>query len=250
MNVPKFLKLENESLVYNQDDGSELIYYVPEDFFDNTSKTPIALIVGEYVSMIGICRWAIVDKNGKVGEIKTLNLPTMMLCKPYKIDKIKDEKLGKSDPDDYRILRFKKGDEVLSNIRIPQLQENAELMFKMLALNAKVPNNIPYDKLWELLPETAKLNGLKFKVNNQMYGMLIGAICRNPKNLAEPFRYTNMTDMNNYKTISIKLVPKYISPYTAITSENWDEGIRASILLSEKPDDEIPFSPLEKVITQ
>ena len=50
--------------------------------------------------------------------------------------------------------------------------------------------------------------------------------------------------------IDIRMVPKFISPYTAITSENWDEGVRASIMLSEKPDKDIPFSPLEKVVTQ
>lgn len=250
MNVPKFLKQDGDSLVYNMDDGSELIYYIPEAFFDATSKTPIAMIQGEYVSTLGICNWAIVDKNGKVGEIRALNLPTMMLCRPYKIDSIKDEAIAGADPDDYRILRFAKGDQVLSHTRIPMLLDNAELMFKLIAMTAKVPTTIPYNELWKLIPESAKLNGTKYGVNMQMFGMLIAGICRNPKNIAEPFRYTSMSDMHKYKPLSVKLIPKYISPYTAITSENWDEGIRASIMLSDKPDSEIPFSPLEKVMTQ
>ena len=43
------------------------------------------------------------------------------------------------------------------------------------------------------------------------------------------------------------MVPKYISPYTAITSENWDESVRAAVLMKDKED--APVSPLEKVVT-
>ena len=56
-----------------------------------------------------------------------------------------------------------------------------------------------------------------------------------------------MNDMNKYKPINIKMVPKYISPYTAITSENWDESVRAAVLMKDKED--APVSPLEKVVT-
>ena len=55
-------------------------------------------------------------------------------------------------------------------------------------------------------------------------------------------------DMNKYTPINIKMVPKYISPYTAITSENWDEAVRAAVLMKDKVDS-TPVSPLEKIIT-
>jgi hypothetical protein len=44
------------------------------------------------------------------------------------------------------------------------------------------------------------------------------------------------------------MVPKYISPYTAITSENWDEAIRAAVLIDDP--ENTPESPLEKVLTK
>jgi hypothetical protein len=49
--------------------------------------------------------------------------------------------------------------------------------------------------------------------------------------------------MLNYKAIPITKVPKYTSPYTAITSENPDEAIAAAITTSGTGQ-----SPLEKVI--
>ena len=56
-----------------------------------------------------------------------------------------------------------------------------------------------------------------------------------------------MKNMLDYTLIDIRMVPKYISPYTAITSENWDESVRAAILMKYK--ENAPESPLEKVVT-
>jgi hypothetical protein len=174
----------------------------------------------------------------------------VFICKPYAIDKEKDLKIGSAEPSDYRILRFKYNDELISHTNIPQSVENAELLFKLIVFTAKIPTIIPYDKIWELFMENAKLNGFSYNLNVQLFGVLTSIICRNPKNIAEPFRYTSMNDLHAYKPISIRLVPKYISPYTAITSENWDDGVKASILLSQNKEEDIPNSPLEKIIMQ
>jgi hypothetical protein len=250
MGLPDFLKEVGDTVVYNRDDGSEMVYYVPEEYFNNTSKNPIAEIAGEYVSMIGLCQWAIIDKNGKTVKTNLLNIPTIILCKPYVIDKVKDLKIGTAQPSNYRILRFRYNDELISHTNVPQNVENAELLFKLLVFTAKIPTIIPYDKLWELFMENAKINGFSYNINIQLFGVLLGSVCRNPKNISEPFRYTTMNDMHNYQPISIRLVPKYISPYTAITSENWDDGVKASIMLSQNSEEDIPDSPLEKIIMQ
>ena len=51
--------------------------------------------------------------------------------------------------------------------------------------------------------------------------------------------------MNLYKPIPIKEVPKFISPYQAIVSENWDEGIVGAIM-----NDNNIASPMEKIMTK
>ena len=48
----------------------------------------------------------------------------------------------------------------------------------------------------------------------------------------------------DYQMVSINQLPKYISPYTAITSENADEAIAAAILNKNTH----KTSPLEKVM--
>lgn len=247
MNLPYFLSKEGNSLVYNQD-NSTFVFYVPANYFNNTSKVNIAVIEGEYVSFIGVCNWAIIDSKGKRSEIKPFTFPTMFLCKPYEIEKVKNLKLDNTEESDYVLLKFQKGDEVVTSTKVPQLIDNVEIFFKMAIMTAKIPTSITYDKLWELYFESAKLNGFSYNMNIQLFGILIASISRDKNDITRPFCATDMKNMNDYTPIDIRMVPKYISPYTAITSENWDESVRAAILMKDK--DDAPISPLEKVITQ
>lgn len=241
-----FLSKENNSLVYNKNDGSMFVFYVPENYFSNSTKIPIAEIRGQYVTFIGLCNWAIIDSNGKRGKLMPFTFPTMFMCKPFEIEKVKNIKLDDTEPSDYRILKFRYKDEIVSQIRVPQMIDNVEMFFKMAIMTAKIPTTVPYDKLWELFMESAALNGFNYNLNIQLFGILIAGICRDPKDISKPFCDTNMNDMTKYKPVNITMVPKFISPYSALTSENWDEAIRASILMKDK---DAPKSPLEKVVT-
>ena len=261
MELPKFLDLQGEALVFNQD-NSEFVFYVPENFFNSSSKNAIAEINGQYVSMIGLCNWAIIDSKGKRSELKPFRFPTMFLCKPYKIEKAKglilddlnselEESIEQEETEkvskDYRLLRFRKGDEVVSQIRVPQIIDNVELFYKLAVITAKIPNTISYDKGWELFLENMALNGSSYGLNAQLFGIVWAGLCRDSKDISRPFRLTNMKNMNDYKPISVKMIPNYISPYTSIISENWDESLRSAILMKDKED--IPYSPLEKIVT-
>ena len=161
MELPKFLSLEGNSLVFNQDNAT-FVFYVPMNYFNNTSKVSIAEISGQYVSMIGLCNWAIIDANGKASKLMPFNFPSMMLCKPYEMEKVKNLSLDNTEPSDYMLLKFKKGDEVVSQVRVPQLIDNVEMFFKMAIMTAKIPTTIPYDKLWEVYIESANLNGFSY----------------------------------------------------------------------------------------
>lgn len=248
MELPYFLSKEGDSLVFNQD-NSTFIFYVPENYFNNTAKISIAEIIGQRVSMIGICSYSIMDAHGKVGKIKPFVFPTMMLCKPYEIEKVKGLNIDNSEPADYVLLKFKKGDEVISETKVPQLIDNVEMIFKMFILTSKIPNTIPCDQLWSILLEAASLNGFSFGVSVQLVGLLLGGLCRDPKNLSRVFSETDMKDKNNYRMISVQKVAKYMSPYTALTSENWDEAVRAAILMKDEKEEDIIDSPLEKIMT-
>ena len=248
MKLPVFLKQVDSSLIYS-DDG-ELLFYIPENYFGEVKKNPIAQIIGQYVSVIGIFDWAIVTKNGTISKAKPFKFPTIILCKPSSIEKVKGLKLNDLKARDYRILHFKNGDEVISDINIPQIIDNVETEFSMMVITGnKIPHTVPYDKLHEYFPDAMELNGNNYGLNMQMFGIMISELCRDPKDLSKPFRLGKMENMTDYQQVSIKTIPNYISPYVALTSENLDESITASVLLSDEPDKSIKYSPLEKVVT-
>ena len=56
--------------------------------------------------------------------------------------------------------------------------------------------------------------------------------------------------MNLYKPIPIKEVPKFISPYQAIVSENWDEGIVGAIMNDKALNIKIPSKLYEQLKTE
>lgn len=247
MNLPKFLNQQGNALVYNQD-NSTFEFYIPSIYFNNTAKVNIAEIRGQYVSSIGLFNWAIVDDKGKRGEVHLFNFPTMFLCKPSSMETVKNLKLSPNiEPDDYNVLKFKKGDEVVSQTRVPMMIDNVEMFFKMFIMTSKIPNSIPYNRLWELFFESARLNDFSYNLNVQLFAILIASLCRDKSDISKRFNETDMKNMNDYKLIDIRTVPKYISPYTAITSENWDESVRAAVLMKDKKN--TPESPLEKVVT-
>ena len=250
MKVPYFLKLENNSLLFNLDD-SEFIFYLNEEYFNDGTKSPIAEIDGEYCTFIGLCSWAIVDKNGKVSKPKMFSFPTMVMCKPYAIKKEKGLILFEGDePSDYRLLRFRKGDQVISQTMVPKLINNVELFYKMSVISSKLPKILSYKDGWKLFLENMELNDKSYKLSAQLFGVLWSALCRDPNDISKPFRFSNTDNMNAYKLISIKLVPKFISPYTSLVSEGWDESLMSAVMMSDQDEDKMQTTPLEKIIMQ
>jgi hypothetical protein len=248
MKLPSFLKQVGTALLY-ADDG-ELLYYIPEMYFGDVKQNPIAQIVGQYVSTMGILDWALVSKNGTVSPAKPFKFPTIFMCKPSSIEKVKNFRINGLEGKDYRILHFKEGDEVVSDINIPKIIDNVEILFRLSVITGdKIPPTVPYDKLHEYFTDSMHLNGNSYHLNMQMFGIMVSELCRNPKNLAEPFRYTKMDKMTGYRQIAVSNIPKYISPYVALTSVNFDEALMSSVVLSKEPDSKIKSTPLEKVIT-
>lgn len=248
MAIPSFLTKKNNSIVFNQD--GEFLFYVPESYFTDT-KLPLAQIYGQYLYLFGICDWALVSTNGKVSPAKRFYFPTQFMCKPDRIEKVKNFSINDTfKPIDYRIIHFKQGDEVISNIAIPQNVANAELVFKSFFINTgKLPPTIPYDKVQNYIIDSLRLNGNDYGLCMQLFGIPISEVFRDAKDIEKSFRHTKMTDQYSYQQIGMSSISKYISPFVAFSGENYDESLMASILLSQKDEgNESNESPLEKIL--
>jgi hypothetical protein len=144
---------------------------------------------------------------------------------------------------DYRLLKYKKDDIIVVSIKVPQDITNVEDFYQLFLITGNIPTTIPYDKLQDYFMEAIRLNGSKYGVSLQMFGFMISELCRSPKDLSVPFRLSKEKDMTNYKPVSIKAIPKIISSYSAITSENWDEAVVNAIINKNTRN-----IPLEKIL--
>ncbi len=234
MKLPGFLKQDGEKMLYNY--SGELLYYIPEKYFQDTKST-IAKVEGQYVSTLGIFDWAIVDANGKVGKVHPFKYCSMMLCRPSRIEKVKNLSLNGNDPKDYRILHFEKGDEAISDINTPKIVDNVEIMFKAMTYKQDcMPNTIPYDKTQEYFPENMELNAKGYGLNMQLFGIMVSESYRDPEDLSRPYRLSKAIEksMFKYKQLSIIDIPKYVSPLISIGSQNWDDGLMAAIAMTKE----------------
>lgn len=265
--VPKFLKRDGDSLLFNQD--GQFVFYVPEVYFSRGD----AQFKGEYVNLLGILDYTIFNTSGKNCGLKRFYFPTVFLCKPSRTEKVKNVHLKKDiqtkvlhnsavwdeDPtsigidindddndsvhsQDYRLLIFEKGDAVVVSTKVPETLSNVEDFYRIF-LTGKLPTTIPYDKMQFYFPESIRLNGASYGMSLQMFGIVISEMCRDPKDPSRAFRHTNFKDQRSYSAISIKNLPKYISPNSSISSENWDLGVIGAIM---NPTD--TGSPMEKLL--
>lgn len=237
--VPKFLRRDGDSLLFDQE--GEFVFYVPEIYFDAGRKD--AVINGEYVNLLGILDYAIFSPTGYSSGPKRFFFPTVFLTRPSRIEKQKNVKLKPGvDPQDYRLLIYNKDDPVVVSTKVPQDIANVESFYRIF-LYGKLPVTIPYDKMQDYFTESIALNGSSYSITLQMFGFVIGEICRSKTNLNLPFRLTDFTDLTSYKPLGIRDVPKYISPNSSIGSENWDNAVVGAIM---HPND--VGSPMEKLI--
>ena len=242
-----FIKKKGDTLFYSGE--GEFVFIVPEMYFEPSRKC--AIIEGEYINLFGTIDYTIL-KNNETDVTKRSHkffYPTMYYTKPGRMEKVKGLKLNNDDPEDYRLLFYKDNDidEIVTSTKTPQNVEYVERMFHLYVENGHINRNIPYDKLQEYFFENARLNGISYKISAQLFGIMISELCRDPSNLSRKFSLSKAIDdgMNLYKPIPIKEVPKFISPYQAIVSENWDEGIVGAIM-----NDNNIASPMEKIMTK
>ena len=235
--IPKFLKKDGLSLLFK--DEGELIFYIPELYFERN----YAIMDGDSVTLIGLFNYALFDKNDKlIGDYKLFNFPTMFTCVPSSINKISDVKLGNSNiKEDYRTLKFKKDDIVIASTKVPMSVENIEIFLKMVN-TGKIPNSIPYNILHDVFIRNIELNGERYPVSTQLIGMVFSEICRSSKDITIPYRLGKSNNMHDYRPINITDIPKLVSPFTSITSQNWDESVVNAITNTN-----YKKSPLEKL---
>lgn len=251
LEIPPFTRREGDALLFNQDGYLE--YYIPEEYFGD-GKSVSASIEGSYVKLMGSFSYRIYSANDTPGKLMTFSFPTMFMCRPRSIEKKKGIALEEHlDASDYRILRFEKDDQLITRCHVEQNIDNMSELFRLHIQTGRIPNNLDYSSLYKFPFDCMELNSKGYSVHAQAMGLIYSKICRDPEDVSRPFRMSKLINkqMTGYKPVSIKEAAKYISPFVSLTSENLDESIMSSVLLSEEEKTgrrQHKESPLERVL--
>ena len=247
--IPPFSKRDGDSLLFSGDGYLE--YYIPDEYFGSKSST----VEGSYLKILGSFNYRIFDAKGKPGKLKEFNYPTLLMCKPGKVERNVKLQLDSSlEESVYGVLRFFDGDQLISRLHTEQYIDNVSELFRLHLRTGNVPNSIPYDTLYAFPFESMELNGGKFAVHSQAMGLMYSKICRDPDDINKPFRLSEAIDksMQGYRPISIKRAAKLISPFVAMTAENIDESIMVAVMMSDDEKNgkaQHKESPLERIMT-
>lgn len=239
--VPPYLSRKGDSLIFNKD-KQQFVFYVPEKYYDTNN----AVTIGEYVQLFGLLDFQIIDINGKpITKIKRFSYPTVITTRPASSEKVKDLKLTKyAKPQDYRLLKHNKGDQVITSVMVPQDIATVEAFYNLFN-RGNLPPTIPYEELCEICLENMKLSGNKYNITAQLFGILYSEVYRAYGDLDTPYRLGGNKDPLAYTPIPITQAPKKVSPYVSLTSENWDESVIGAIAIKDGGMD----SPLEPILT-
>ena len=146
---PSFIKVVDES-VYFKGSNKKFIFFVPEKYFERNC----AIEDGEYIELIGILNYTIVDSESTnyTKKIKTFNYPSMFVTKPGYVERARNFQLtNDTDPQDYRLLVYEDNDidQIISSVEVPQDVANVEQFIRLFVLTGNIPKTIPYNKLHE-----------------------------------------------------------------------------------------------------
>lgn len=244
--IPSYLRLKDNAVYYNGE--GTFVFFVPEIFFERNH----AIVEGEVIYLIGLLNFSMFKKpEDLTKKIKRFNYPSAFGTKPGRMEKVKNFKLtDSSKPEDYRLLYYENNseDQIVVSIEIPEELSNVEEFFSIIVNTGKIPQGIPYNVLDEYFSESMGLNGGSFGLSEQEFGIVVSELCRDPNDISRPFRLSKAidNDMCSYTPISIKQIAKIISPFTAITTENWDEAVVNAATIEEK---DIISTPMEKIMT-
>lgn len=236
-----FLQEMNDGSVQFTCERAEILF--PDTFIDHK----IAEIVGMDVIIFGLFEIKVYMTeedyvNNKPKHIFFKHIGKILTC-PSAITDTRDANKEKCI-----LLSYKKGDSFIKNVNITVDSKVASILLDLMTLGY-FPNVINYDDLATYWANASKYNGVSLdSMSMTSIELIVSEICRDPKNLARPFRHklreNPKTDHKDWKMINIRLLPKYSSIWASITSGDPRNNLISIISRMRKGEGQ-KYSPVE-----
>lgn len=244
------MKISEKNGIYYLDEG-KLELYTPQKYLDSINS-----IDGERTNIMGLCLYKYYNKvtDKKPSKVGVFNNPSMIVCYPLDIfknvkDKIWDGVYDYSNENEYTVLHFEGGSRLMNKNIIKNLDNIT--MFMDLLFGSKLDNNIPYNLLSQCFIKCLDMNGESLGVPYSIMNLVIRKLCvsiKDPsKSFGEIYGKNPKISPVAYKFIGIRQICASDSVYTAISFEDMNSMLDASLNMTQKEKDQ-NISPLEKII--
>ena len=223
-------------------------FYIPLYYFD--SNYNFAENLGDKINTFGVFNVGVFE-NGKLSYIDTLAIPSWI-----KVNSIESEVRNVIIPGSgeipCKVIKLYQGNELFLN-RIVADSENAQTYLRLITFG-KLPKSIPYSKTLELWQKNQSLNDVNFGVPSLILEVILSVVYRYKDNVSLKFskvigRPNSNVSEYDYEMASIRSVCQYASTFSAITFEDMDSMITASVnrLRDKKEESESPVENLFKM---
>lgn len=236
---------KNGSVVLN-DTYCEI--YIPMFYFDKNYRFSENL--GDKISTFGIVNVGVFT-SGKLTYIDLMKMPSWIDLHVYDSE-IRDINLPAFGITSCKVIKYFKGNEIFNDSLVVD-SENAQTYLRFITFG-KLPNSIPYSKTFQTWMKNQNMNHVNFGVSPLILEVILAVAYRYKENNAIKFakiigKPDSKVSEYDYNMASIRSICQYSSTFSAITFEDMDSMITASInrLRDKKEESESPVEALFKL---
>ena len=203
-------------------------FYIPYFYYDESYG--FAENLGDKLNVFGVFNVGIFT-NGKLDYIDTMSVPSWIKINANQIENRMVELPGIGNTA-CKVIKYDEGNEITLNAIVAD-SENAQSYLRLITYG-KLPKSIPYYKSLELWQKNQSLNDVNFGVPSLILEVILSVCYRYEKNTAKKFasvigRPNSTVTEYDYVMASIRSICQYTSTFSAITFEDMDSMITASI---------------------
>lgn len=204
-------------------------FYIPMYYFDE-SEGGFAVNNGSTISTIGIFDVSIKNDKGEVIKNSVFNVPTNIVLHVQESE-VKYVDLPGTNGEKCLVLTYYKNSKIMPADMVKNSDNVAD--YFSLITKGKIPQNVPYDKAILLWMKNQSLNGAYLGVSSVLLELILSILYRDKNDLSKKFATVagKNPDISMYDYImsNIRTVCQYTSTFTAITFEDIDTMITASL---------------------
>lgn len=240
-----FFSTDKDKVIFR---GNYMEVYIPKYYFDSK----VSSFMGQRIETFGVFNFKIFSSEEKkeVVPVHTFKFPSGIVTTPSNIE-YGDLILIPGTPKvSYAILKYFKNDVFIDNIWVAKKPPNINLFINLLH-GGKLPTTLSYKDILKMEMDAQTVNGASLDVPSTVMELIISEIYRDKNNPSKPFRFkagsSATASMVDYKMVNLKSIANFNSTFTALTFEDIDFAITASVNKTREDRPEA-VSPIEKTI--